>query len=70
VSPWSTWPVVVASIDYVKRPEVLRAALDGRWDIVIVDEAHRVANDGDRRQAESALASLAGYVVLLATALS
>ena len=65
VSPWSTWPVVVASIDFVKRPEVLRAALDGRWDIVIVDEAHRVANDGDRRQAASALASLAGYVVLL-----
>ena len=65
VNPWTTWPVVVASIDYVKRPEVLRAVLDGRWDIVIVDEAHRVANDGDRRQAASALASRAGFVVLL-----
>ena len=65
VSPWSTWPIAVASIDYVKRPEVLRAVINCRWDIVIVDEAHRVANDGDRRQAASALASRAGYVVLL-----
>jgi superfamily II DNA or RNA helicase len=65
VSPWATWPVAIASIDYVKRPEVLRAALDCRWDIVIVDEAHRVANDGDRRRAAAALTSRAAYVVLL-----
>ena len=65
VNPWTTWPVAVASIDYVKRPEVLRAALDGQWHMVIVDEAHHVANDGDRRQAAAALASRAGYVVLL-----
>ena len=65
MNPWTTWPVAIASVDYVKRPEVLRAALDSRWDIVIVDEAHRVANDGDRRQAAAALTSRAGYVVLL-----
>ena len=65
VNPWSTWPVAVASIDYVKRPEVLRAVLGAAWDIVIVDEAHHVANDGDRRQAAAALTSRAGYVVLV-----
>ncbi len=65
VSPWATWPIAIASIDYVKRPEVLRAVLDCRWDVVILDEAHRVANDGDRRQAASALSARAGYVVLL-----
>ena len=65
LNPWTTWPVAIASVDYVKRPEVLRAVLDGRWDIVIVDEAHRVANDGDRRQAAAALTSRASYVVLM-----
>jgi superfamily II DNA or RNA helicase len=65
VNPWTTWPVAVASIDYVKRPEVLRAVLGAAWDVVIVDEAHHVANDGDRRRATAALASRAGYVVLV-----
>jgi len=65
VSPWTTWPLAIASIDYVKRPEVLRAVLRCRWDVVVVDEAHRVANDGERGHAASALASRAGYVVLL-----
>ena len=65
MNPWATWPVAITSIDYVKRPEVLRAALDGPWDIVIVDEAHHVANEGDRRQAAAALTSRAAYAVLL-----
>jgi superfamily II DNA or RNA helicase len=65
VSPWHTWPVAIASIDYVKRPEVLRAVLSTAWDVVVVDEAHHVANDGDRRRAAAALASRAGYVVLV-----
>jgi superfamily II DNA or RNA helicase len=65
VNPWTTWPVAIASIDYVKRPEVLRAVLNAAWDVVVVDEAHRVANDGERRQATAALTARAGYVVLL-----
>jgi len=65
VNPWATWTVAIASIDYVKRPEALRAVLGTTWDMVIVDEAHHVANDGDRRRAAAALASRAGYVVLV-----
>jgi superfamily II DNA or RNA helicase len=65
VNPWTTWPVAIASVDYVKRPEVLRAVAARPWDVVIVDEAHRVANDGDRHDAVALLASHAGYVILL-----
>jgi superfamily II DNA or RNA helicase len=65
VNPWSTWPVALVSIDYVKRPEVLRGVTDRPWDVLIVDEAHRVANDGDRHGAVAAIAALAGYVILL-----
>jgi superfamily II DNA or RNA helicase len=65
VNPWSTVPVAIASVDFVKRPEVLRAAFDCRWDVVIVDEAHGVAGDSDRHAAVSALAARASYVVLL-----
>jgi superfamily II DNA or RNA helicase len=65
VNPWTTWPVAIASVDYIKRPEVLRDVVACPWDVMIVDEAHRVANDGDRHAAVSALASLAGYVALL-----
>jgi superfamily II DNA or RNA helicase len=64
-NPWTTWTTVIASVDYVKRPEVLREIAAVSWDVVIVDEAHRVANDGDRHDAVAALASQAGYVVLL-----
>ncbi|HET9834434.1 MAG TPA: helicase-related protein [Vicinamibacterales bacterium] len=65
VNPWTTWSVAIASVDYVKRPEVLREVLDAHWDVVVVDEAHRVANDGDRRQAAAALAARAAYVISL-----
>ena len=65
VNPWTTWPVAIASVDYVKRPEVLRAVLNAGWDVVVVDEAHRVANDGDRHRATAALTARAAYVILL-----
>jgi len=65
VNPWTTWPVVIASVDYVKRPEVLSSVVNACWDVVVADEAHRVAGDGDRHQAVKSLTSRAGYVVLL-----
>src|SRR5439155_21799931 len=65
LNPWSTLPIAVASTDYVKRAEVLPAAAACRWDVVIVDEAHGVAGDSDRRAAVAALASRASYVLLL-----
>jgi superfamily II DNA or RNA helicase len=65
VNPWRTLSTAVASIDYVKRPEVFPAAAAGGWDVLIVDEAHACAGDSDRRSAVHALAERAAYVLLL-----
>ncbi len=66
LNPWSTQPIAIASIDYVKRPEVLPAVAACSWDLVIVDEAHGVVGgDSDRHVAVSILAARAAYVLLL-----
>ena len=65
VNPWTTEPLVVASVDFVKRPEVLPALLAANWDVVVVDEAHSVSGESDRRQAVSRLCRRAPYVLLL-----
>jgi superfamily II DNA or RNA helicase len=65
LNPWTTWPLAIASIDYVKRPEVLPAVLAARWDVVIVDEAHGATLATDRRTAVGTLCERAAYVVLL-----
>ena len=65
LNPWTTVPIAIASLDYIKRPEVLPAVLECRWDAVVVDEAHAAAVDTDRHAAVHALAQRAAYVVLL-----
>lgn len=65
VNPWSVEPLVVASVDYAKRPEVLPAVAAAGWDLVIVDEAHGCCGESDRQQAVSALCASAPYVMLL-----
>ncbi len=65
VNPWTPPPIVVTSIDYVKRPEVLAAVADVVWDLVIVDEAHGLAAGSDRQRAAAALCAQAAYVLLL-----
>ena len=65
VNPWRALSTAVASIDYVKRPEVLPAVASCGWDLVVVDEAHACAGDSERRSAVHALAARAAYVLLL-----
>ena len=65
LNPWSTIPLAVASIDYVKRPEVLPAVTACRWDVVVVDEAHGVTSGSDRYEAAAAICGRAPYVLLL-----
>jgi len=65
VTPWAAHSLVVASIDYVKQPDVLAAALAVWWDLVIVDEAHNVGAGSDRRTAAHALASSSARVLLV-----
>jgi len=64
-NPWSVVPVIVASLDYVKRPEVLRALAALTWDALVVDEAHQCASAPERSAAVRALASRARHVALL-----
>lgn len=65
VNPWA-WPsVIVASLDFVKRPEVVRALEGLVWDLLIVDEAHLAAGPSDRHDAVAGLAARARRVLLL-----
>ena len=65
VNPWSTLAAAIASIDYVKRPEVLPALTACRWDLIVVDEAHGVAGDSDRQEAVQRLTARAAFVLLV-----
>jgi len=64
-NPWAIWPVVIASLDFVKRPDVLRALDPFTWDALVVDEAHRCALAPDRSAAVRRLAARARRLVLL-----
>lgn len=65
VNPWSTCSLAIASVDYVKRPEVLPAVHARGWDVVIVDEAHGVTPGSDRYAALAPLCRSALFVILL-----
>src|SRR2546430_10595488 len=40
---WAENPQCITSIDFAKREEVLPTLQEPRWDLVIVDEAHKMA---------------------------
>ena len=42
-SPWSRFPQCVASMDFAKRDQIAPDLLRQRWDLVIIDEAHKVS---------------------------
>ncbi|MEP7310011.1 MAG: DEAD/DEAH box helicase [Acidobacteriota bacterium] len=65
LNPWVATPIAIASIDYVKRPEVLQSVRACWWDVVVLDEAHGAGPDSDRLVSASALAGRAAYVLLL-----
>jgi superfamily II DNA or RNA helicase len=46
VNPWDALPRVLTSIDFLKKETVRSRALRKRWDLVIVDEAHALAESG------------------------
>jgi superfamily II DNA or RNA helicase len=64
-NPWTCRPVTITSIDFVKRPEVMRALEALIWDATVFDEAHSLAGRSDRALAAHALARRARHVVLL-----
>jgi superfamily II DNA or RNA helicase len=65
VNPWSLHQTTVTSIDYIKRPEVMRSLEALTWDVVVFDEAHALAGRSDRATAAAALARRARTVVML-----
>jgi superfamily II DNA or RNA helicase len=64
-NPWSAHGVIVTSLDYVKRPEVVRALEALIWDVLVFDEAHALAGRSDRATVASLLAQRARTLVLL-----
>jgi superfamily II DNA or RNA helicase len=64
-SPWLLQPVVIASIDYVKKPDVLRALETTVWDLIVFDEAHALSTRSGRNTAAAALAERARSVMML-----
>jgi superfamily II DNA or RNA helicase len=65
VNPWHVAPVVVSSIDLVKRPDVHRAIRHVPYDLLIVDEAHHVTRQSDRGALVAELAARTPWVVLV-----
>jgi Helicase conserved C-terminal domain/SNF2-related domain len=63
-NPWSRCPVIVSSIDLVKRPEIRLAVESVPLDLLIVDEAHHATPGTDRHAAVEQLARQVPWVVL------
>jgi len=65
VNPWSINPIAITSIDFIKRPEVMRSLETLTWDVLVCDEAHALAGRSDRAAAAAALGRRARVVVML-----
>ncbi len=65
VNPWTLPGIFVASLDFLKRPEVLQTLEYVRWDLVVTDEAHGASPATARRAAVDAVASRSSRVILL-----
>lgn len=46
ISPWAFHDRIITSTEYLKRPGAYSAALRRPWDIIVVDEAHYLAESG------------------------
>ncbi len=72
-NPWHYTNRVITSIDFAKQERILRALKKTRWDIIIVDEAHYLAESGsaahplrtDRSRFGEAIAPLCDSLLLL-----
>ena len=65
VNPWALHQIVITSIDYLKRPEVMRSVESLVWDACVFDEAHALSGRSDRQAAAAALAARARILVML-----
>ena len=52
INPWQDKPQVITSMDWAKREEVLESLGRTTWDLVIVDEAHRMSASDPEHKTE------------------
>jgi superfamily II DNA or RNA helicase len=64
-NPWALPSIIVSSIDYIKRPEVIRSLEPLIWDVAVFDEAHHLGGRSDRAVAAEVVGQRARAVVLL-----
>jgi len=62
-NPWAATRVVLTSIDFLKRPDVIRSLEPLVWDLVVFDEAHALCGRSDRAAAADMLARRGRRVV-------
>ena len=65
VSPWAAPGIYVASLDFIKRPDIAASLAPHVWDVLIVDEAHTAAAPTDRHAALATIAARARRVVTI-----
>jgi superfamily II DNA or RNA helicase len=65
VNPWAAPGALIVSMDLLKRPEVLTALEGLSWDLLILDEAHLVTMESERRRGVEGVARRSGRVLLL-----
>jgi superfamily II DNA or RNA helicase len=63
--PWDQMAIALASVDFVKQPEILLGMGHLRWDLLVLDEAHLCALAPERSAAVNWLARRATRVVLM-----
>ena len=64
LNPWTSVPIVISSIDLVKRAEVRAAVEDEPLDMLVVDEAHHASRGSDRGAVVARLAARVPWLVL------
>lgn len=52
VNPWQDRPQVITSMDWAKREEVRESLRRSTWDLIIVDEAHRMSASDPEHKTE------------------
>ncbi len=65
VNPWTCHNLIVASIDFVKRPDVLGSVAAAPFDLLIADEAHHLTPGSERGAAVARLSLQAPWVILV-----
>ena len=65
VSPWAPPGVYVASLDFLKRPDVASSIARHVWDALVVDEAHTATAPTERHAALSLIAKRTRRIILI-----